>query len=198
MLLIRTIFLLSLYACLGAYRLYPGRPARTKWHVERSSSISIAGSTNVNRFCCQVNEYITPDTITINADGASFLGDLSVNIDDFNCNNRMMTGEFKKTLRYKEHPQLRIIFISLEKMPVFDAVPETVKGCVEVELAGICRKFDMTYSSCRIDTGNVELIGARAFGFSDFGLTPPRKMGGIVRVNDRLDVQFKLHLRQIN
>jgi len=198
MLLIRTIILLSLYACLGAYRLYPGHPARTKWLVQRTSSISIAGSTNVNRFCCQVNEYTGPDTITLSSGGASFLGSLSVDIGNFNCNNRIMTGEFKKTLRYKEYPQLKIIFLSLEKMPAFTASTESIKGCVEVELAGLRKKFEVSYSSCRTDEGNVELIGNRVFGFSDFGLTPPRKMGGIIKVNDRLDVQFKLHLHQIN
>lgn len=197
MLLIRTIILLSLYACLGAYRLYPGRLARTKWLVQRTSSISIAGSTNINRFCCQVNEYTGPDTISLNTGGGSLLGSLSINIEDFNCNNRLMTGELKKTLKYKEYPQLRIIFVSLEKVPAFSAATETIKGCVDVELAGIRRKFDITYTTCRTGEDNVELIGCRLFGFSDFGLKPPTKMGGLVRVNDKLDVQFKLHLRQI-
>jgi hypothetical protein len=44
----------------------------------------------------------------------------------------------------------------------------------------------------------VELVGYRAFGFSDFGLAPPHKMGGLIRVNDKLDVQFRLQLHQIN
>jgi len=190
MVLIRVILILSLFA--GGVK-----PVRTKWLVQRTSTISIAGSTNVNRFCCQVNEYGHPDTITLTASGGS-LGALAVDIADFNCSNRIMTGEFKKTLKYRQYPQLKIVFISLEKMPVFGATTETVKGWVEVELAGICRKFEVTYSSCRTDNENVELVGNRTFGFSDFGLTPPRKMGGLVRVNDKLDVQFTLHLHQIN
>lgn len=195
MLLIRTILLLSLSASLGAYRLYPGRPARTKWLVQRTSSIKIAGSTNINKFCCHVNEYAGPDTITLNS-GVS-VGMLSVDIADFSCNNNMMSREFKNTLKYKQYPQLKIVFVSLEKMPAFTAATETIKGCVEVALAGVSRKFDITYTSCRIDGENVELVGCRLFGFSDFGLSPPTKMGGLIRVNDRLDVEFKLHLRQI-
>lgn len=198
MLLLRNLFIISLYASLGAYRLYPGHLAKSKWLVQKTSTISIAGSTNVNRFCCQVNEYAGPDTITLNPSNISFLGTLSVNVKDFNCNNRIMTGEFKKTLKYEQYPQLKIIFVNLEKMPSFGASAEIVKGYVEVELAGIRRKFEVTYTSCRTDGDNVELLGARVFGFSDFGLVPPRKMGGLVRVNDRLDVQFRLHLHQIN
>ena len=191
--LLRTIFILSLYAALGAYRLYP---AKSRWLVQRTSTIRIAGSTNVNSFCCHVNEYTGPDTIILNA--GETLGSLAIDIEDFNCNNRIMTGEFKSTLKYKQYPQLKIVFVSLEKMPAFTATPETVKGWVEVGLAGACRKFEISYSTCRTEDGNVDLIGSRTFNFSDFGLTPPRKMGGLIRVNDRLDVQFTLHLRQIN
>ena len=193
MLLLRTIFILSLYAALGAYRLYP---AKSWWLVQRTSTIRIAGSTNINQFCCHVNEYTGPDTIILNAGGT--LGSLAIDIEDFNCNNRIMTGEFKSTLKYKQYPQLKIVFLNLEKTPAFNATPETVKGWVEVDLAGACRKFEISYSTCRTEDGNVDLVGSRTFNFSDFGLTPPRKMGGLIRVNDKLDVQFTLHLHQIN
>ncbi|MBN9385612.1 MAG: hypothetical protein J0H74_32965 [Chitinophagaceae bacterium] len=190
MVLLRIILILVFFTSLA-------KPVRTKWLVQRTSTIRIAGSTNVNSFCCHVNEYTGPDTITLTVAGGN-LGALAVNIEEFNCNNRIMTGEFKKTLKYKQYPQLKIVFISLEKMPAFGPMAETVKGCVEVELAGMCRKFEVTYTSCRTDDEDVELVGGRVFGFSDFGLTPPRKMGGLVRVNDKLDVQFTLHLHQIN
>jgi hypothetical protein len=196
--LLRYIFLISLYASLGAYRLYPADPARSRWLVQRTSTIRIAGSTNINQFCCQVDQYTGPDTITLSPTGISFLGVLSVNIADFNCNNRMMTAEFKKTLQYQRYPHLKISFISLDKAPAFGTAAEKVRGCVEVELAGAYRKFVVDYSACRTDNGNVELIGTRVFGFSDFGLTPPRKMAGLVRVNDRLEVEFRLHLHPIN
>ncbi|MDO6429468.1 hypothetical protein Q4E93_02635 [Flavitalea sp. BT771] len=198
MYLLRFIVIISVYVSTGAYTLYSSNPVKSKWLVDRTSSISIAGSTNVNRFCCQVNEYTGPDTITLNPAGASFLGTLSVNIEDFNCNNRIMTGEFKRTLKYHDYPRLTIRFISLEKMPSFGVAAESVKGSVEVELAGISRKFEVMYSACRKNEGNVELVGYRVFGFSDFGLVPPHKMGGLIRVNDKLDVQFRLQLHQIN
>lgn len=190
MVLLRAILILGLLAGLV-------KPAKSRWLVQKNSTIRIAGSTNVNSFCCHVNEYTGPDTIILNPSGES-LGALTIDIEDFNCNNRIMTGEFKKTLKYQQYPQLKIVFVSLEKMPAFSATPETVKGWVEVDLAGICRKFEVMYTSCRTNDENVELVGSRVFGFSDFGLTPPRKMGGLIRVNDRLDVQFTLHLHQIN
>ena len=190
MLLLRAILILGLFAGLV-------KPAKSRWLVQKNSTIRIAGSTNVNSFCCHVNEYIGPDTITLSASGAS-LGVLAVDIERFSCNNRIMTGEFKRTLKYQQYPQLKIVFVSLEKVPAFSATPEIIRGWVEVDLAGLSRKFEVMYTSCRTNDENVDLVGSRTFGFSDFGLTPPRKMGGLIRVNDRLDVEFTLHLHQIN
>jgi len=43
----------------------------------------------------------------------------------------------------------------------------------------------------------VQLTGSRQLCFSDFGLQPPQKMGGLVRVSETLDVKFMLCLRRI-
>jgi len=47
------------------------------------------------------------------------------------------------------------------------------------------------------DAGTVVLQGSRCLSFSDFGLAPPTKMGGLVRVKDALDVHFTLCLRRL-
>lgn len=185
----------------------PGLAAKGKfrWVVEKSSSLSITGATNINRFACGVAEYGEPDTITClsegcrgEARGIPLRGALRINVADFECNNRIMTGEFKKTLRYKEHPQLVIRFLNLEKIPVFDTRPVTIKGCVSVELAGVIKQFDIDYVAHRAGETDAQLIGCRDFGFSDFGLQPPQKMGGLIRVKDSLNVRFNLCLRALD
>jgi len=204
MLPVKSISLVGLCVLLGAYRPTPSggpaHPARIRWIVEKTSTLSIAGSTNINKFCCQVTEYAGPDTLMTVRDGVkeagvSLQGLLRIDIKDFDCRNRIMTSEFKHTLKYQQYPQLIIHFLSLEKLPAGEGA---VKGWVEVELAGACRKFEIYYTSYRLGGDDLELLGVRSFGFSDFGLRAPRKMGGLVRVNDQLDVQFRLRLHQIN
>jgi len=207
MLPVKSISLVGLCVLLGAYRPTPSggtsHPERIKWVVEKTSTMSIAGSTNINKFCCQVTEYTGPDTLMmvkedVKETGISLHGLLRIDIKDFDCRNRIMTSEFKHTLKYQQYPQLIINFLSLERLPSAGPGNGAVKGWVEVGLAGVCKKFEVCYSSNRLIGDNLELIGVRVFGFSDFGLKAPRKMGGLVRVNDQLDVQFRLHLHQIN
>src|SRR5690242_20702473 len=107
MLPVKSIHLAGLCVLLGAYRPAPSggtvRPERIKWVVEKTSTLSIAGSTNINTFCCQVTEYAGPDTLmTVKEDtkdaGVSLQGLLRIDIKNFDCRNRIMTLEFKHTL----------------------------------------------------------------------------------------------------
>jgi hypothetical protein len=207
---ISTIFLISSLLTGG---LIPNSPAlltpnpapgtgKIRWIVLKTSSISIAGKTNINTFCCEVNGYSGPDTLSTSnpslsddLQGIPLKGTLQVNIGDFNCRNNAMTNEFKKILRYHEYPQLKIVFLSLEKMPAFNNNGEIVKGFVNVQLAGQIKRFEISYTSRRTIDGDLQLVGTKILGFSDFGLIPPRKLGGLIRVNDNLNVQFHLCLQ---
>ncbi|HTI94835.1 MAG TPA: hypothetical protein VL727_29790 [Puia sp.] len=198
------LLILSLFTGLSNTR--PARPPKEKlsWIVQKSSSLSINGRTNINHFSCGVAQYGETDTITLQYEGCRgrtsgipLNGVLHINIGDFDCRNRTMTGEFKKTLLYKQYPQLKIIFLNLERVPLFGAQPETLKGQVFIEIAGVSKQFELDYKSNREDPETVQLTGSRQLCFSDFGLQPPQKMGGLVRVNETLDVRFMLSLRRI-
>lgn len=202
MLFFRHISILVLSAILLA-----GAPPRekTKWIVLKTSTMNIDGRTNINRFSCVVNEYTEPDTITCfkssytnDPQGIPLRGVLRINIDNFNCSNRVMTAEFKKTLKYKQYPQLKVCFVNLEKMPFSGNNTEIIKGNVDIELAGISRRFEIAYTSSKKEASEEQLVGTRTFFFSDFQLQAPRKMGGLIRVNDQLNVQFILYLKQMD
>lgn len=185
----------------------PGsHPARgkSKWVVLTSSSLNIGGHTNFSRFTCGVPRYTEPDTLTFLAEGCRgqvpgvpLTGTLTLNVSDFDCHNRLMTDEFQTTLKHEKFPKLRIGFVNLERMPSFRPCPEAVKGWVTIELAGTCRAFEISYLANRYDSSEVELTGSRMIGFHDFSLDPPKKMCGLVRVSDSLEVQFSLCLKQI-
>ena len=179
----------------------PGRDT-LRWVVEKNSTLRITGRTNVNRWSCMVGEYADPDTICfakpcVGVKGVALTGQIRLPIDGFDCNNRMMTGEFRKALHDQQYPELSISFLSLDRMPEPCAVTQSLKGWVEIGLSGVTRRFEIDYSSLMVDGGAIVLQGSRSLAFSDFGLIPPTKMGGLVRVKDALDVHFTLCLRRL-
>lgn len=74
---------------------------------------------------------------------------------------------------------------------------EPVSGTVYIELAGAAKKFEINYKVWQDERQVVHLVGNQRIRFSDFGLVSPKRMGGVVRANDVLDVEFHVSCRVV-
>jgi len=199
----KNIFLLLLIPALMGSSLHklPDRsgPA-VKWIVEKNSTLSVQGKTNVNKFTCNIDEYAEKDTI-ICIDNASkavkLTGELKMDVLSFDCHSKLITKDFRKTIKADKYPALTIRFLSLESMPLLNKKTELIKGWVEVELAGVVKKFELNYSFLKSTSGKIQLNGGRSFSFADFKLSPPKKLGGLVKIKDAFNVIFKLTLQPL-
>jgi hypothetical protein len=106
-----------------------------------------------------------------------------------------MTADLRKTLKHKEHPKLMIFFINMNQYP--EQGKWGLKGSVLIVLAGVSKHFDVDYKLVSAEKGLITLEGSRQVRFSDFNLTPPRKLGGMIRTANELDVVFNLKLKVI-
>jgi hypothetical protein len=169
----------------------------TKWVVQGGGSLKVDGSTNINKFTCRIMNYNTPDTLSIvhNKDiSLPMGGKIGLDINSFNCGNPVMTADLRKTLKYKNFPKLIINFISLSKLPDATKPNTDITGLVDIELAGVKKRILVNYSFTAFTKDNFRLTGKKDVNFSDFNLIPPRKLGGMIKTNERLDVEFELTL----
>jgi hypothetical protein len=179
-------------------------PPRTtiveKWKIEKDSNLYVEGRSNVSRFCCHVTEYLRPDTLCFYREELSqqvllVKGGLTINVNRFNCQQPYMNKDLIKTLKGNECPELKI---ALKTIGNFIKPVKNIKGTVVISLAGVTRTMDVDYTVQYIDQHNLRLQGYRQVLFSDFGLTPPRKLAGLVKVEEQIDVRFQLVLRSLN
>jgi hypothetical protein len=171
-----------------------------KWVVEKSSSLRVAGSSNINNFTCNIYEYIDKDTIVFAKDpsrSVKLSGEIQMDILSFDCHSKMITKDLRKTLKAEQYPKIVIRFISLQSMPLMNMEKEYIKGMVEVQLAGIIKRFELQYIFLKSGPGILKLNGGRRFQFSDFKLSPPRKLAGLIKIKDGFDVNFQLNLRSL-
>ncbi len=171
---------------------------KIKWIVLNNGSLHVNGSTNINNFSCIVADDRPFDTLTCvtNKDASVTMnGEISLDIYNFDCHNPLMTADLRKTLKAKEFPKMKIQFLSLNKYPEMKGVQENINGQVKIELSGVIKSYEVNYKFILDDKKVLQLIGNRRVNFSDFNLTPPRKLGGIIRVNDVLDVEFNLKIK---
>lgn len=102
--------------------------------------------------------------------------------------------DFRKTINSEKYPAIVIDFISFERNPSYRG-EEKFKGSLKISLAGVTRQFEV---NCTIETrpgGQIHLKGGREFTFADFGLVPPSRMMGTIKVQEELNVKFHLVLK---
>jgi hypothetical protein len=171
-----------------------------KWVISENSNLCVNGSTNINTFKCEILAYDHIDTITVskNSKGIALSGCISLNIESFDCHNSIMTHDLRKTLKESEFPKLQINFLSLNKLPDQTTRPEIITAMVDIEIAGVRKRFEINYQITQDAQKVIHLLGSRDVNFSDFNLTPPRKLGGMIRTNDKLSVDFHLKMKTMD
>lgn len=166
--------------------------------VQPESTLVVTGKTNVNSFQC-TTLYCGRDTLVLRESVGTppvFLkGNVQLDASAFSCGMQLMTNDFNKTIKAKEHPAIAIDFISFERTPVYGCTEERFKGRMKISLAGITKTFDVDCAIEARSTGIIYLRGNRAFEFADFNLTAPSRMMGMVKVENKLEVRFNLALK---
>ena len=170
----------------------------TKWVISQNSSLTINGNTNVNKFSCAISSYPKTDTIIINEAKANenlmLTGALTLSVKNFECNNVMMTHQFRKTLKHEEFPLLYITFLSLKEFPNPNQKINLIKGLVAIKIAGITKKFEICYQ-LEFVNNNLVLRGNQDIKFSDFKLVAPQRIGKLIKAKDQLNVVFELKMK---
>ncbi len=186
-----------LWVCLG---LAPQAGITHRLVVLPLSTLTIVGKTNVNKYQCAIASYSGADTLSLKAErgkGAVFTkGLVKLKTSGFDCGMKVMTEDFAKTIEADTYPFITIGFISFERVPRYEKTAEEFKGKIKISLANKTVPVEVRCSIVKDEKGYIHLTGSRDFKFSDFGLEPPSRMMGMVKVDENLTVDFHLVLIQ--
>ncbi|MGZ5246622.1 MAG: YceI family protein, partial [Flavitalea sp.] len=121
-----------------------------------------------------------------------FQGGLKLMIKWFDCGQHFMTKEMQKTLKADKRPEMKINLISIARV---HKNGQTVKGIVDVEIAGITKRIDINFDVKKPRSTSLCFVGTKHLKFSDFNLEPPVKLAGLVKVEQDILVKFQINLR---
>jgi hypothetical protein len=164
--------------------------------IHPSSSVTINGKTNVNKFTCAITEYKGTDTLLLTAvrgKGAYFKkGLVKLNASEFDCAMGAITKDFGKTIQSEKYPYIKINFISFERLPKYQTTEEKFEGKLSITLADKDVPCQVRCSIVKDEKNLIHLRGKHTFKFSDFDLTAPSRMMGMVKVDEHITVNFNL------
>ncbi len=170
------------------------------WNVTGESTLQIKGTTNVNSFECVSDYDRGMDLIMERWDPYNekweIYGSVFIDVDQFDCQNRVMNNDFRNTLKYDTYPEIKIEFINIREVET-NQPSSKAEGWVEITIVGETRRYHLKGELELIEDQKSILRGEQKFLFSDFGIDPPTKGLGLIRVRDKISVSFELILEQI-
>ncbi|OWK73954.1 hypothetical protein CBW16_00600 [Flavobacteriaceae bacterium JJC] len=149
----------------------------------QNNGVEITGWTNVSTFKCTNDNF--KNSGSIYSFSGNQLPNVQLQVNDFDCRNKMMTSDFRKTLNSEKYPVLTIKFLNFRK-----TTANRFSATVEVKMMTVTKKYAIEFSEY-----NNSLVGNKRLKFSDFNIIPPKKMGGIVYVKDEIDLFFSLAIK---
>jgi hypothetical protein len=169
------------------------------WIIDHKSQLTIHGSTNVTNFTCRMDCYSGSDTLEFVRDYVACELQFSRNrmtipVRSFDCGARQISNDFWKTLKSEKYPQLDINFRSLQNLDVKEN--SSINGVVDITLAGVTARYTIRYQVTQYKN-TILLKGIHPVYFSDFNLEAPEKLQGLIKVNECLNVEFNLVLKEV-
>ena len=175
--------------------------AQVRYELLEGSRLWIEGRSNVNRFSCgatlydleaevqpgDTNEPVTREDVTVT---------VAIAMHGFECGNHRMERDLAQALSADRFPEIRFAFIAARHLPVEKDSDGARRLQVwgDLTVAGVRRGVDFVVIGSHEAQGKVRARGSITIRMTDYGIDPPRRLLGLVRVRDRLTVQFDLVL----
>ncbi|WP_127139937.1 YceI family protein [Flagellimonas marinaquae] len=169
----------------------------TKVRVQPQSEVVIAGTTNINNFTCKYNlqELEVPIRLMYDEKSEHIVfknAELKLVNDCFDCGGKAINRDFKELLKTEKHPQVALRLLYVEPAP---SNQNTLGVGLEIKIAGVSRTYQ-TQLHCK-QNKDICVTGTLDLKLSDFELEAPKKMLGMVKVDDEIKVHVTLQMSEI-
>lgn len=165
--------------------------------VTSESELTVTGRTNLNTFQCNYLDDLT-DTLWIAIERSSDVYHLqnttvSLQVDAFDCGGKLINKDFRKLLRSDKYLDINVHFQSFHAAPD-DSVNRLGSLMTRFELAGGAdtHSIDILKRSEAMQSANY--YGFAELDITNFGLEPPTRLLGMVKVDKMIRVQFDLNV----
>lgn len=155
------------------------------------SELIIKGKTNVNRFQCvyDISEISNSLEITYSEknDALEFTkASMALHNLSFNCGNSGINKDFNKLLKTDEYSAIKIDLLSVSKTSIASEVSATV----QIIICNIKKTYTIPI---HIDKSNgITVSGRLPIDINDFNLKAPKKVMGIIKVSNEIEIDFFL------
>lgn len=164
---------------------------QVKVHLTAESFLYIKGTSNINTFTCVYDAKTLsrkiPVTYTKSSDTYYFENvNMQLDNEGFNCGNKMINNDFHDLLQTESFPNIQF---QLEQLRMKN---HQMEARVALKIAGIKNHYTVPVKT----NGELAPIeGLLCLNITDFRLTPPKKMMGMIVVREDIEIVFGFDLQ---
>lgn len=173
------------------YQLFPEGKSRGDT-ASCSNFLIIKGESNINRFSFSYATRPEDATSGMNYRPWQNGTEVMIPVRKFQASNPHMYNDFLRQLHEQEYPYITIKFPDVKPGNPDDMAKEA-KYNVLITLAGVKKEYsiDCAVISCG---GRYSISGSETLRLTDFNITPPEKLNGLIKVKDEINVSFGIIL----
>lgn len=144
--------------------------------------ITVSGQTSIGGFNCDYSRNGLKDTLYI--DYSKKVKDLifEIPVQDFSCGNFLLNKDFRKTIKADQYPTAKVRVKDLKSSYGHYSCDMTV------DIVG----KKLYYNDLILKRTSEGLAANLVLSFEELELEAPKKLGGLVKVEEELHLEFKL------
>lgn len=189
-------FIILFIGILTSFSFLQGEQSNENKHIYilPKSELKIRGKSNINKFSCDFNFLKLDNPLVISyqqKENKMYFNSATLPIKNifFDCGGRRINKDFHKLLNTKEFPKILI------KLKEVEYLQESIKACIEMEIAGISKNYTMHVTKTKENVHTI--LGSLELDISDFNLESPTKLLGIIVVSDIIEIDFNLSFKEV-
>ena len=173
---------------------------KKQFTILKTSELFLTGTTNVNTFKCDCEDYFPPQTFSAvkNGNTASFKNArIKMRTRKFNCKNPKMNRDMHKALKADKFPQIKIALVETRFNSEQLKNGNTdhwydVRAKVHLTITDVRRTQIIQAKYQKQSKNRFTLRGAKSLKMTDYGIDPPEALFGLIKVDDEITFNFNL------
>lgn len=170
-------------------------PSVARISVRNDSRLWLEGSSNVRDWTCRATALDATIEVSNNDSPQEVVRGVSVRVPVrmLKCGDRHMEAHMYEALKSSDASP-GFITADVEQISQSVVTGQMVDAEAKLTIAGVQRTVKMKVTSDLLPDGTRRARGTVPILMTDFGITPPRPWGGILRTADRVLIQFEIFI----
>jgi polyisoprenoid-binding protein YceI len=117
---------------------------------------------------------------------------VSINTKDLDCGNHFMNSDMYDAMNADKYPTIQYHLVSARRLQDGDSGSMKLLTIGTLDINGTSKEIDMMVNVQRLPDNKIRAVGSKMMAMSDFNITPPSALFGLIKASNELEVRFDI------